>query len=117
MKKLNLDTLKRLQAIQVEGEPSIVAELIDLYLKSARSKLEQLTLHIANQNLKAAQAMAHSLKSSSLILGGEEFGDLCQQVELLKGPSSLENATSMVSGMNRSFDDFENELFNYQKTN
>jgi HPt (histidine-containing phosphotransfer) domain-containing protein len=77
-----LDNLK--MAIGEEG----IKELVKVYLETLDDNIETIVSQLENNEIQNASKSAHSLKSSSLSLGGVKLGELCKEIELLAGDES-----------------------------
>ena len=78
---INIDTLYEV-ANDISGEDSeFLIELIDSYLDNARSLLQQLYTSFAQQDFDLMLRTAHTLKSSSQVIGAEELSNLCRELE------------------------------------
>jgi HPt (histidine-containing phosphotransfer) domain-containing protein len=79
---LNKARLAELDDLEIEGEPSLVVELIDDFLHSAEVTIEALRTALANGAFDEVQRSAHSLKGSSLNIGADGVGRLCAEMEM-----------------------------------
>ncbi len=77
-----LDNLK--MAIGEEG----IKELVKVYLETLDDNIETIVSQLEKNDIQNASKSAHSLKSSSLSLGGVKLGELCKEIELLAGDES-----------------------------
>lgn len=60
----------------------MIVEIIALYLTQARKLLGQLTTAAATNDEAQVREIAHSLKGSSLAVGGTRLARICQGLEL-----------------------------------
>lgn len=78
---VDLAVLNSLEGAQVEGEPDIVVELMELYLEDASSKLAAMHEDLKGNGGKSLARLAHSLKGSSANLGARRMATLCDELE------------------------------------
>lgn len=71
---------------------------------------DSLRLAIQNQSLSDVKKVAHRFKSSSLTVGGVEFGHLCEELENV---DSLESATSVQNRSLTALSYLENQLLDF----
>lgn len=81
----DLVDLQRLQELKTElgGDHDILVELIDCFLTETPAMLQTLQAALPLADVVAIKVTAHTLKSSSAILGALPFAILCQQIERL----------------------------------
>jgi HPt (histidine-containing phosphotransfer) domain-containing protein len=78
---VDMSVLKGLEEAQVEGEPDIVVELMELYLEDAARKLAAMRECSAGKDGRSLARLAHSLKGSSANLGACRAAALCDGLE------------------------------------
>lgn len=78
---VNFGTLHE-AASDIGGEdPAFLVELIDSYLDNTRSLLQELHSSSEQKDLGAMLRTAHTLKSSSSLIGAEDLSNLCRDLE------------------------------------
>lgn len=82
---VDMALLESLAGAQVEGEPDIVVELMELYLADAPVKLEAMRRSVAGGDGASLARAAHSLKGSSASLGARRAAALCGELERAGG--------------------------------
>lgn len=78
---VDLAVLNSLEGAQVEGEPDIVVELMELYLEDASGKLAAMREDLNGNDGRSLARLAHSLKGSSANLGARRVASLCDELE------------------------------------
>jgi CheY-like chemotaxis protein/HPt (histidine-containing phosphotransfer) domain-containing protein len=80
---VNIEALDRdtIDAFVETGTPDFVRNLIDLFTQEAGSQVRTLSDAAERQDRAALNAIAHSLKGSSMIMGASRLAALCAQVE------------------------------------
>lgn len=73
--------LDNIRALQIEGMPDMLGQIIQIYLSEAPNQLEGLAEAISGGDAPRIQEAAHSLKSSSANLGALQMADLCKTME------------------------------------
>ena len=76
-----IEALREIQELEESGEKGLVRGLIEDYLKLAPTLLSELELAIVVGSAKDCERVAHSLKSSSQLLGLKRLGAVCQDIE------------------------------------
>lgn len=90
---VDLAVLNGLEGAQVEGEPDIVVELMELYLEDASGKLAAMHEDLSEKRGKSVGRLAHSLRGSSANLGARRVAALCEELERMN-----EGETSRAGG-------------------
>lgn len=80
-KKLSAETLEGLRSLSDGAGPSLLLELINMYLNSTPDRVAQMKLAHEKNELKRLSEIAHSLKSSSGNLGAMGLHKICQSLE------------------------------------
>lgn len=106
---VDMAVLSSLEGAQIEGEPDIVVELMELYLEDAAAKLAAMKESAAAKDGRRLARLAHSLRGSSASLGARRVTALCAELEKVdKGDASrradelmakLEPALACVRGV------------------
>jgi HPt (histidine-containing phosphotransfer) domain-containing protein len=96
-----LDSLRQLKAGRT-GNP--VADLIELYISDATSRLQIMETAIAEGDGPQLAAAAHALKGSSNNLGARGLGELCHELELLAKTGEPETAAERLHAVKTEFD-------------
>jgi HPt (histidine-containing phosphotransfer) domain-containing protein len=81
---VDLDVLRSYEKIQLDGEPDLIVELIDLYLEDARRRLAVMKLSLTETNWLSLKREAHSLRGSSGNLGALKMALICDEIEGLE---------------------------------
>jgi len=75
------DSIARIEALEVPGQPPVLVEILDLFLDSARDRLPRLLEALDTGDLDAALAEAHGLKGSAGTVGAQSLAAACAAVE------------------------------------
>jgi CheY-like chemotaxis protein/HPt (histidine-containing phosphotransfer) domain-containing protein len=78
------------------GQDAVLVDVIEHYLEEAPGLLQTLTTAVAEENATALEQAAHSLKSSSAMLGATPISQLCQQLETMGEQNTLTGATELL---------------------
>jgi HPt (histidine-containing phosphotransfer) domain-containing protein len=78
---IDLSVLISLEQAQVDGEPDLIVDLIDLYLDEAPRRLAAMAALLAQRDWLSLGRAAHSLKGCSAVLGAGRTPQLCKAVE------------------------------------
>lgn len=102
--ELDQSALDSVRAMQREGEPDMLTRLIDVYLQSSPPLIKNLERGVLEQDAKAIEISAHTLKSSSAHLGASQFSATCQQVEALGRAGDLASIAPLANQLVNEFD-------------
>lgn len=100
---VDLAVLLSLEEAQVEGEPDLVVELIDLYAEDTPRRLAAIRSAWAAGDLAAFRGAAHCLKGSSASLGARQLAILCDKLERLSGAELLRGGEMLLTCLEREF--------------
>ena len=79
---VDLSVLRNLENLQIEGEASVVGNIIDAYLSGSQPLVTRLReMHSAN-DLESLRRTAHSLKSSSANVGAIRLSTMSKDLEM-----------------------------------
>lgn len=78
---IDLSVLISLEDAQVDGEPDLIVDLIDLYLDEAPRRMAGMAALLAQRDWLSLARAAHSLKGCSGVLGAGRTPQLCEAVE------------------------------------
>ena len=100
---VDLNILRNLEKLQIEGEASIVKNIIDAYLKGSQALVDGLRqMHTAN-DFKSLQQSAHSLKSSSANVGAMHLSTMSKDLEMNCKNNMLDNISHLVASIETEF--------------
>lgn len=100
---VDLAVLLGLEEAQVEGEPDLVVELIDLYAEEGPRHLAAIRSAWAAGDLAALAWAAHGLKGSSASLGARHVEMLCERLERLSGEELFQEGETLLTCLEREF--------------
>ena len=113
---LDLSRLNMLHSLQIEGEPSIVAHVVSMYLTDAEPLIAGLDEIFESGEMEKLQRTAHSLKSSSANVGAVIVSELCQELEVhcknKKFVDTIENINRIKTEFVRARDSLNQEIAN-----
>ena len=78
---LDAECLDRLRDLEGPEDPSLLSELIELYLDDAGRRMKDLATATSQADLEAVARAAHALKSSSANMGALVLADICSGIE------------------------------------
>lgn len=77
----NIEALRELIEIEETGETGLIETLISDYVSNSATLFEKIDAFKVNQDSKSAERAAHSLKSSSALLGLELVSETALKIE------------------------------------
>jgi len=107
---IDMEVVAALRDLCEEGEPSLLDELIEIFLDDTPRRLEDLVQAFEEGNAHALEAAAHSLKSSSANLGALVFSGLMRDLETAGRNADLAQATQHVDQVKHEYSRVETEL-------
>ncbi|MDX2254728.1 MAG: PAS domain S-box protein [Pseudanabaenaceae cyanobacterium bins.39] len=85
-------------ASEIGGDDhSFLTELIDSYLENSQSLIQGLRESYTNRDYGAMQRTAHTLKSSSSVIGAEELSNFCRDLETNLRNQKYEDLDSKIN--------------------
>lgn len=107
---IDMAVLRSFEEIQAEGEPDLIVELIDLYLKDAPSKLASMQEAVAGEDAASLRRAAHGLRGSSASIGAVQVAALCEGLEHASRVDSAGQAAALVGQLERELEDARRAL-------
>jgi HPt (histidine-containing phosphotransfer) domain-containing protein len=90
------EALDALRELQEPGEPSLLVEIVSIFLRDAPGRLAAIREAIQTANADALREAAHALKGSAATLGAQQVGELCSQLEQMGREGALEAAAGLL---------------------
>jgi HPt (histidine-containing phosphotransfer) domain-containing protein len=78
---IDMKTLEGMRPLQRAGQPDVIARVIGLYLANAPSMIQDLLTAAERGETEGVYRTAHSLKSSSAMVGALRLSELCKSIE------------------------------------
>jgi CheY-like chemotaxis protein/HPt (histidine-containing phosphotransfer) domain-containing protein len=78
---LDPSVLAEIRELSSSEDGDAVGELVTLFLNDLPARLEKIASAISTNDLEAARAIAHSLKSACASMGATRLGAMCESVE------------------------------------
>jgi signal transduction histidine kinase/DNA-binding response OmpR family regulator/HPt (histidine-containing phosphotransfer) domain-containing protein len=100
---VDLSVLRNLEKLQIEGEASVVGNIINAYLNGSQSLVSGLREMLSAKDLQALQQTAHSLKSSSANIGAMRLSTISKDLEMKCKNNSLDNIDYLVQSIETEF--------------
>lgn len=100
---VDIAVLTSFAAAQMEGEPDLIVELIDLYLEDAPRRIADLQAAIAGADQLALKRTAHSLRGSSANLGARQVAALCAELEYLDDSDTWQRGSALLTRLAQAF--------------
>jgi HPt (histidine-containing phosphotransfer) domain-containing protein len=94
---VDLAVLADFEKIQIDGEPDVIVELIDLYLEDAPCRVGAMRESLAKKNWLSVKREAHSLRGSSGNLGALQMALICDQIEVIESGDPFPSVEVLIS--------------------
>jgi two-component system sensor histidine kinase/response regulator len=101
---VDMAALSRLEEVQMEGEPDLIVELIDLYLTDAPRQISRLLEAVTKTDGTLLKRAAHSLKGSSANLGVLQMAALCDELERVDSGQSFQGVITILTRLEQEFE-------------
>jgi HPt (histidine-containing phosphotransfer) domain-containing protein len=101
--KVDLSVLIAFEEMQMEGEPDLIIELIDLYLADVPQRLFAIRDSFMKGDWSSLKRAAHTLKGSSANLGVTGMASLCEKLEQTAATESFELSNNLISKFEQNF--------------
>ncbi|MFL6208779.1 MAG: Hpt domain-containing protein [Pyrinomonadaceae bacterium] len=101
---IDMTMLFSLEAAQLEGEPDIIVELIDLYLADVPLRIAAMQAAIAVKDERALKHAAHNLKGSSANLGAYQLAARCADIEQADGNDPFQSSSALLAQLEQEFE-------------
>jgi HPt (histidine-containing phosphotransfer) domain-containing protein len=92
------------------NKDKVLVEVIDHYLEEAPMLLRSLAEAVAQGEVAVLERAAHTLKSTSAMLGATTLSQLCQQLESSGHNGSLASSAGMVSQVKTEYEKVQTAL-------
>lgn len=102
---LDVQVLHRLRALQAEGEPDIVAELVGDFLEAAPPRLERMRAQLAAGDVQGLEFAVHGLVGNSGALGLMRLHGHAKALEELARTGSLTGAAPLLAEVERALEE------------
>jgi signal transduction histidine kinase/DNA-binding response OmpR family regulator/HPt (histidine-containing phosphotransfer) domain-containing protein len=90
-------TLQDLRSLRRPGRPDIYVEMLGRYLDSSRQYIQAISQHIAAQNAAELSRIAHTLKSSSGMVGARTLAEYLKQLEALGYSGDVSSSSAVFT--------------------
>ena len=106
---LDQDVLASLRDLD-DGEGDIMRETIEVFLSTTPSRIDGLDVALATGDLETVERLAHTLKSSSGMVGGQRMTEVCKRLEHLTRSGILAEAPELIARIGEHFADLRSAL-------
>lgn len=100
---VDMSVLAGLQVLQIEGEPSIVQQVVNAYLQESESLVNSLSGCYKAGNKEGLRMAAHSLKSSSANVGAIQLSVICRRLEAQCATDMTEDVGDLMISIEKEF--------------
>jgi len=107
---VDLSTLRGLAGSGEGNRSNLVARVVDTYLVRSGKLIEAILLSVEAGDLNAAVSAAHTLKSSSALLGAQRLSSLCEVLVSLAQAGSCEGAGEFAAEVSNEFESVREQL-------
>ena len=105
--EIDIATLEELQATT---DAEFVAEIVDAFCEDTPRYIAELRESLTRQDLDTFRRAAHSIKSSSKIVGALSLASQAAELEQMARDGKLENAAAKTESLAASYDSVQHAL-------
>ncbi|MBI3195482.1 MAG: response regulator [Ignavibacteriae bacterium] len=98
------NTLAMFRSMQPSGKPSLLIELIELFLEHSPARITDAQHAFETRDVKSLKHAVHTLKGSSQNLGALQVGKICREIEDLLTSNEWEKIEFRLSELVTTFD-------------
>ena len=96
---LDAAAVAELRALDPDGSQGLLPQLAHAYHQSAPGLVAEMTRALETDDPSALGQAAHTLKSSSAVLGASKIAQLCREIEALGNGGFTEGADAFLEGV------------------
>jgi CheY-like chemotaxis protein/HPt (histidine-containing phosphotransfer) domain-containing protein len=96
---IDLSRLDHLRELQSDSQPSLVRELIDLFVAEAPGHLAAIDAALQAGDATRLRALAHRFLSATQNIGAQQLSELCVRIEQLALAGDLAQAAPLVQAL------------------
>ncbi len=101
---LDVERVHELRTLQVDGEPDLVVEMVQLFVFEVRARLGDARRAAASGDAETVGAVAHNLKGCCGSIGAERMGALAEVLESTLGERTDVDLAAAVRDLDEEFD-------------
>lgn len=102
--------LRSLRLLTAAGEPDVLAEVLQLFLREVPPRIDRLRIAWGAGNIEEMCRAAHSLKGSAGNIGARRLFAVCRQLDDSGRAGDLATAGSLVDALGVEFGKVEGEI-------
>ena len=111
---LDAEALQRLRELEEDGEKGFVSDIVERYLQHTPERLALMRDALNGAELDDIALEAHSLKSSSALLGAMDVYESCKAIERLAKNKQLSEVAEQVAKLESIYPSIRKELEAYR---
>jgi two-component system, sensor histidine kinase and response regulator len=96
---LDAATLERLRALNEEGEPDFVVEVLTLFLADTTPRLVAMTEALASGDGRSLERTAHAVKGAAANIGAHRLRGACERLEAIGRDGRMAEAAAAVNAV------------------
>lgn len=108
--RIDKSVLDNLSQLQQAGKPDIIDRLVSVYLQSSPKVLQDILQAAESNDIEKLWQAAHSLKSSSAILGADRLASLCHELEVSGRKNRVDDPVRITQSIKEEFKAVADEL-------
>ncbi len=113
-KLIDHSALEQFDVLQIKGEPNILIEVIDSFLKSSPPRFVAIAKFIETRNVEGVAREAHLLKPVAQMLGACLVGELCLKLEQPSDADKIEDVEKLFQALKEAYDQSAIELLEFR---
>ena len=113
---LDRAVMQTLRQLTAPGEPDVLTEVLQLFLREVPARMDRLRNACAAGNIQEVYRAAHSLKGSAGNIGAQRLLDVCRQLDEMGRAGDLAKAEPLVAALGLEYDRVAAEIDRILKT-
>lgn len=101
---LDRAVMETLRQLTTPGEPDVLIEVLQLFLREVPPRMDRLRIAYAAGNIEEVYRAAHSLTGSAGNIGAQRLLGVCRQFDEMRRAGDLTDATSLVDALGTELD-------------
>ena len=107
---LDRAVLETLRKLTTPGEPDVLAEVLQLFLKEVPPRMDRLRIAYAAGNIEEVYRAAHSLKGSAGNIGAQRLMGVCRKLDEMGRAGDLSDAAPVVAALGLEYETVAAEI-------
>ena len=96
--------------MRVQGDHEIARRIVEVFLKDAPARIEELRGHLSSGDITNAEITAHAIKGAAAGISGSQMRALAEKMEQLAHAGDREGVTSLLTALQTSLGQLQEQI-------